>query len=153
MGNAQVTGNAGLYYCCYKLSLLGWNVMPTARNARGIDIIAYSPDAKSFCGIQVKTVSKRDAIPLGDSLERMMGDYWVVVSQMASGSPCAYVLTPDEVTALAHRNERDGKVSYWLERVGYENSMFLEAWGRLGQDAVIVPHVCDNVNRPVDGLE
>jgi hypothetical protein len=87
MGNAQVTGNAGLYYCCYKLSLLGWNVMPTARNARGIDIIAYSPDAKSFCGIQVKTVSKRDAIPLGDSLERMMGDYWVVVNQMASGSP------------------------------------------------------------------
>ena len=152
MGNAQVTGNAGLYYCCYKLSLLGWNVMPTARNARGIDIVAYSPDATSFCGIQVKTVSKRDAIPLGDSPERMMGDYWVVVSQMASGSPCAYVLTPDEVTALAHRNERDGKVSYWLERVGYENSMFLEAWGRLGQGTGIVPHVSDNANGPEDGL-
>src|SRR5450756_1402065 len=105
MGNAQVVGNAGLYYCCYKLSLLGWNVMPTARNARGIDIIAYGPDAKSFCGIQVKTVSKRDAIPLGDSLERMMGDYWIVVNQMASGSPSAYVLMPDEVRGLAHRNE------------------------------------------------
>jgi hypothetical protein len=32
--NPQITGNLGLYYCCYKLSLLGWNVMPTARNAR-----------------------------------------------------------------------------------------------------------------------
>jgi hypothetical protein len=31
----QIIGNAGLYYWCYRLSLLGWNVMPTARNARG----------------------------------------------------------------------------------------------------------------------
>jgi hypothetical protein len=36
----QVTGNTGLYYCCYRLSLLGWNVMPTARNARGVDILS-----------------------------------------------------------------------------------------------------------------
>ena len=32
--DAQVVGNVGLYYVCYKLSRLGWNVMPTARNAR-----------------------------------------------------------------------------------------------------------------------
>ncbi len=39
--DAHFTRNAGLYYTCYPLSLLGWNVMPTARNARGVDIIAY----------------------------------------------------------------------------------------------------------------
>jgi len=33
----QVTGNVGLYYVCYRLSRMGWNAMPTARNARGID--------------------------------------------------------------------------------------------------------------------
>ncbi|ABM23214.1 hypothetical protein Sputw3181_0363 [Shewanella sp. W3-18-1] len=38
----QVTGNIGMYYACYKLSCMGWNVMPTARNARGIDIIRHS---------------------------------------------------------------------------------------------------------------
>ena len=45
----QLTGNVGLYYCCYRLSLLGWNVMPTARNARGVDIIAltWTPPASS----------------------------------------------------------------------------------------------------------
>lgn len=42
----QIVGNAGLYYVCYRLSLLGWNVMPTARNARGIDVVAYSGDVK-----------------------------------------------------------------------------------------------------------
>jgi hypothetical protein len=49
--NPQIVGNLGLYWCCYKLSLLGWNVMPTARNARGVDIIACSSDASRFKGI------------------------------------------------------------------------------------------------------
>ena len=40
----QITGNVGLYYVCYRLSIMGWNAMPTARNARGIDIIAYNKD-------------------------------------------------------------------------------------------------------------
>ena len=44
----QVTGNIGLYYACYKLSCMGWNVMPTARNARGIDIIAYNRSVTEF---------------------------------------------------------------------------------------------------------
>jgi hypothetical protein len=51
----QITGNVGLYYSCYRLSLLGWNVMPTARNARGVDIIAYDSIASRFIGIQVKS--------------------------------------------------------------------------------------------------
>ena len=34
-GGAQVVGNIGMYYAAYRLSQQGWNVMPTARNARG----------------------------------------------------------------------------------------------------------------------
>lgn len=49
----QITGNVGLYYCCYRLSLMGWNVMPTARNARGVDLIAYDHDASRMISIQV----------------------------------------------------------------------------------------------------
>ena len=77
----QLTGNVGLYYCCYKLSLLGWNVMPTARNARGVDIIAYSRDASRFVGIQVKAPSRRNPVPLGTSLEKCMGDFWVIINR------------------------------------------------------------------------
>ena len=54
----QTVGNVGLYYVCYKLSRMGWNVMPTARNARGIDILAYSTDAKRTRTIQVKSLSR-----------------------------------------------------------------------------------------------
>jgi hypothetical protein len=35
-GGAQVVGNIGMYYAAYRLSQQGWNVMPTARNARGV---------------------------------------------------------------------------------------------------------------------
>ena len=38
----QVTGNIGMYYAWYRLSCMGLKVMPTARNARGIDAIAYN---------------------------------------------------------------------------------------------------------------
>jgi hypothetical protein len=62
-----------------------------------------------------------------------MGNYWIVVNQMTSGSPSSYVLMPDEVRELAHRNERDGRASYWLETGVYENATFREAWDRIGR--------------------
>lgn len=63
----QVVGNAGMYYAAYRLSLLGWNVMPTARNARGIDLLAYDATGKHFKGFQIKALSKRAPVPLGSA--------------------------------------------------------------------------------------
>ena len=37
-GANQVTGNAGLFFVSYRLSCLGWNVLLTSRNTRGVDI-------------------------------------------------------------------------------------------------------------------
>jgi hypothetical protein len=127
----QLTGNVGLYYCCYKLSLLGWNVMPTARNARGVDIIAYSRDASRFVGIQVKALSKRAPVPLGTSLEKVMGDYWVIINRVAT-APTAHILVPAEVLALARRGEKEGRVSFWLQPPDYDQPQFREAWERIG---------------------
>jgi hypothetical protein len=132
----QLTGNVGLYYCCYRLSLLGWNVMPTTRNARGVDIIAYSHDASRFVGVQVKALSKRNPVPLGTSLDRIMGDFWVIVNKVASSSPAAFILLPSEVRERAHRGEKDGRVSYWLQPLDYEQSSFREAWERIGHGGV-----------------
>jgi hypothetical protein len=130
--NPQLTGNVGLYYCCYKLSLLGWNVMPTARNARGVDIVAYSMDGQRFVGIQVKSLSKRNPVPLGTNLDGCMGDFWVIVSGVIS-SPTAYVLLPSEVRDRAHRGEKEGRMSFWLQPGAYDQDQFREAWQRIGQ--------------------
>lgn len=56
--------------------------MPTARSARGIDIIAYNREGSYFVGVQVKTLSKRNPVPLGTSLNKVMGDYWIIVNNM-----------------------------------------------------------------------
>jgi hypothetical protein len=134
--NPQLTGNVGLYHCCYRLSLLGWNVMRTARNVRGVDIIAYSADASRFVGVQVKALSKRSPVPLGTSLDKIMGDFWVIINRIVSRSPSAFILLPSEVRERAHRGEKDGRVSYWLQPGDYERDPFREAWERIGHGGV-----------------
>jgi hypothetical protein len=130
--NPQITGNVGLYYCCYQLSRRGWNVMPTARNARGVDILIYNQDSSRFAGIQVKSLSKRSPVPLGKSLDRFMGNYWVIINQTVSDSPCAFILLPSEVEGLAHRGVKEDRVSFWLQPRDYEQDRFREAWARIG---------------------
>ena len=141
--NPQLTGNVGLYFCCYRLSLLGWNVMPTARNARGVDIVAYNRDATRYVGIQVKALSKRSPVPLGTSLDKVMGDFWVIINRIAT-TPTTYILLPGEVQSLAHRGEKDGRVSYWLQPGGYEQEAYLEAWARIGHGGNDTVSLSDN---------
>jgi hypothetical protein len=38
---SQVVGNVGMYFAAYRLSQMGWNVMPTSMNVRGIHLLAY----------------------------------------------------------------------------------------------------------------
>ena len=129
--DSQVTGNVGLYYTCYHLSRMGWNVMPTARNARGIDIVVYDKTGEQFIGIQVKALSKKAPVPLGTSLEKIMGDFWVIVNNLIS-EPNAFIMLPEEVKQLAHRGEKEGRVSYWLQPKVYDTPEFKEAWQRIG---------------------
>lgn len=128
--DAQIVGNIGLFYACYRLSCLGWNVMPTTRNARGIDLIAYSPDASRYLGIQVKSLSKVSPVPLGKTLDKIMGDQWIIVNN-ASDKPSAFIMLPNEVKERAHRGEKDGRVSYWLQPRDYDQDQFRENWDRL----------------------
>ncbi len=105
--------------------------MPTARNARGIDVVAYNKDGTRFIGVQVKALSKRNPVPIGGSLEKVMGDFWIVVNNVAK-EPGAFILLPEEVRALAHRGDKDGRVSYWLQPNAYDRPEFRDAWQRIG---------------------
>ena len=106
--------------------------MPTARNARGVDIVAYNEGASRFLGIQVKSLSKRNPVPLGNSVDKCMGDFWIIVNRVATESPTAFILLPSEVRSLAHRGEKDGRVSYWLQPPSYDQLQFKEQWERIG---------------------
>ncbi len=132
MAETHIIGNVGLYYTCYRLSQMGWNVMPTSRNARGIDIIAYSDDGSRFIGIQVKALSKRYPVPIGATLDKIMGDFWIIVNNVLQ-EPSAFVMLPSEVREKVHRGEKDGRVSYWLGLKSYDQEKYREAWDQIGR--------------------
>jgi hypothetical protein len=44
-------------------------------------------------GVQVKALSKRAPVPLGNTLDKIMGDFWVIVNRVASATPSAFVLS------------------------------------------------------------
>ena len=121
----------GLDYCRERLSSLGWNITAVARNVR-VDFIARSGDASRSVEIKVRTLSKRNAVGLGLSLDKVMGDFWVIVNNVATPDPSFFVLLPQEVKELASRDER-GKRQYWLEQRDYEQEQFREAWERIGR--------------------
>jgi len=146
--NNQTVGNVGLYFVCYQLSLRGWNVMPTARNARGVDILAYNHDASRMLSIQVKALSKKYPVPLGPSTERLMGDYFVVCCNLGLSQPECFILRPAEVKARAHRGEKEGRVSFWLQPKAYAVDQYREAWDQLGPATTAVEQGVAPDDRP-----
>lgn len=117
----QIVGNTGLYHVCFRLSQLGWNVMPTARNAKGIDVVAYDGTGRNFVGVQVKSLSKRAVVSVGTSDKSILGDFWLVVVGVAS-TPKTYIIPSRDIRKLMHRTEKDRKSAYWIEPRDFEKS-------------------------------
>lgn len=128
----QTIASIGLHYVCYRLSRLGWNVLPTSRNARGVDIVIYNQSGDRPFTIQVKSLSERSPVPLGTSLQHLFADFVIICRKVSSDSPACFVLTPAEVRGRAHRGEKDGRVSFWLQPKDYESDIFKERWEKIG---------------------
>jgi hypothetical protein len=129
----QIVGNAGLFYVCHRLSTLGWNAMPTSRNARGVDVMCFSIDGRKKLLLQVKSLTKQNPVPLGTDLCKLMGDFWVIVTRATGTAPTCYILTPDQVQDKAHKGVKDGKISYWLQPKQYAVDEFRENWDSIGR--------------------
>ena len=94
MNPAQLTGNIGLFYVCYQLSLRDWNALPTIRNAKGADIICVNSRRK--LGIQVKALSKPAAVPLGSGKLDASVDFWVVIMNVRDDIKRQVFVIPQE---------------------------------------------------------
>ena len=117
--------------------------MPTARNARGIDVLIYSQDASRTKAIQVKTLSRRSPVPLGKNLDNLFGGFLIIVRNVAveKEEPECFVLTPKEVRDLSHKGEKDSRTSFWLQPKQYEKPEFRKNWERIGFGADQVPAI------------
>jgi len=131
----QIVGNVGLYYVCYELSKRGWNVLPTSRNTKGIDIIIFSEKAKRMHTIQVKSLSKKDPVPLGSSLENLFGEYLIICRKVFDEKPEIFIAKIDELknNGLIHERVKNNEKSYWLEPKEYEKEKFKDNWDIIGE--------------------
>jgi len=127
----QITGNAGMFWASWKLSLAGFTVLPTSRNTRGLDLVAYDSTLQNFVGIQVKTLTRRSPVPLGFSLDKVAGDWWVIINRIAADEPSVYVMHPDEVKACAAQDQTGHRRAYWLPPKAHEQEQFHNAWHRI----------------------
>ena len=96
--SAQLVGNMGLYAVCWQLAKRGWNVMPTSRNAKGIDILGYDQTGKRTITVQVKALSKRNPVPLGAEPKNLIATFIILVelarrSDVGDDEPMAAGLT------------------------------------------------------------
>lgn len=126
----QLVGNTGLYYICYELSRLGWNVLPTSRNARGVDLVIYSRNARLKHTIQVKTLSKRNPVPFGNK-PSLIADYLIICR--VSEKPEVFVSKIDDIRDRIVKKTKNGKISYWLIPKNYEE--FRDNWRIIGKSS------------------
>jgi hypothetical protein len=68
-----------------------------------------------------------------------MGDFWIIVTNAGAATPECFIMTPEEVKRFAHRGEKDGRISYWLQANKYCTDEYREKWDRIGRGDLSVP--------------
>lgn len=147
MSNAkQITGNIGVYHVSRELSLMGWNVMLTVRNARGADLYASSADELTIHPVQVKAHSgKPEDTSLGLHPERLVTPWWIFVVYARTPDITCYLLSLNEIRQRMARDpgtrsqKPENKRYFWLHKKYYtpgsdqEMIEARDAWCRLGE--------------------
>jgi hypothetical protein len=113
------------------LSKRGWNVLPTSRNARGIDIVAYSQDAKRTRAIQVKSLSRRAPVPFGSKDLSLIAEHVIICRKVFEEKPEIFVLKAGEVLKRIHVGISPAGKSNWLQPKDYEG--FRDRWSLIGR--------------------
>ncbi len=107
----------GLFYICYKLSRLGWNVLPTIKNAKAIDIIAYKENGKQPISIQTKAFTNEGAVGKFQSEGDISADFYIIATHVYE-RPVIYILTNSDVK----KNLTKKSNGYWLEKNSIKGS-------------------------------
>ncbi|MHA1185889.1 MAG: hypothetical protein ACTSSK_03300 [Candidatus Heimdallarchaeota archaeon] len=127
--NKQITGNTGLYYVCYELSKREWNVLPTSRNARGADILAYSLDRKRTIAIEVKSLSGND--PISFNPTTTISDFLIICRYVYDVPEIFIARIDDEFKLKVTIREKNGKKSYWIKTKDFEP--YKDNWDIIGK--------------------
>lgn len=106
--------------------------MPTARNAKGVDVIGYDNAGNAFT-VQVKTLTKRNAIPLSGNGSHLMADYFIVVV-LEGKMQGAYVWTREEMRKanISTFDGKNDKKQLWFEAKNWtKETGARDAWDKI----------------------
>ncbi len=104
--NQKAVEKAGVYYVCYKLSKLGWNVLPTSCNEKGVDILIWdqSLERKRMHTIEVKSAytNKRPV-----DLHNFIADYLVICTniRLQKKPLTIYICKREQIKKDGHGND------------------------------------------------
>lgn len=129
----QLVGNAGLYFVCFELSKRGWNALPTSRNAKGVDIVIYNHDASKTHTIQVKSLSKKNDVPLGSNTDNLIADYMIICRKVSEPIPEIFIVKTKKMfkdDLITMNTNKEGVDSYWFWQKDYEQ--FKDNWKEIG---------------------
>lgn len=115
-----MVGNIGLYYVCCELSKLGWNVLPTSRNAKGVDIVIYNHDTTLKRTIQVKALSKTNNVSCGNK-NNLIADFLVICRDIFGERPEVFVMKMIDVKNALYKD-------CWLRHKIYEEEKNKDNW-------------------------
>jgi hypothetical protein len=59
-----------------------------------------------------------------------------MVTNAATPDPECFIMKPNGVGHLAHRREKDWRISYWLQPSKHRTDAFRETWNRIGRGDV-----------------
>jgi hypothetical protein len=126
----QMTGMLGVYLTAAELTVRGFIVSPTSRNAIGADLLVTDQQCRKAWSVQVKTNGNRNRFWL---LNSHAGDLhsdshiYVFVNTRGNERP-EYFVIPSTIVAQIHQSatRKTGSVWYWLDRRDMER--FAEAW-------------------------
>jgi hypothetical protein len=134
----QMTGMLGVYLTAAELTVRGFIVSPTSRNAIGADLLVTDQRCRKAWSLQVKTNGKPVSFWLLNSHAADLhsdSHVYVFVSIRGSERP-EYFVIPSTIVAQSHQSatRKTGSVWYWLDR--RDMGRFAEAWGEVfGLDA------------------
>lgn len=100
----QITGMTGVYLVAAELCRLNMIVSVTSRSAKGVDLLATTPDAKKTYAIQVKTLNRKQEYWLIDK-EPLISDNLCYVFVRLSKPPEFYIAKSSDVAKNAYHEK------------------------------------------------
>lgn len=136
----HITGDTreqGLSFVSARLIERGWNVVKALRRTAEYDFELRGKNPETRTRVKVKTVRGNNNFAFGDNLDKMKGDFWMLVKipESREQEPTVFIMRPGEVEELVHvygGNRNGGKPSCWIRPGSYEKEQYRNRWELLG---------------------